>query len=52
MILKVLNNKGEELQIIISKKMMDKIIDILYPNPGIRDVSKGYINLVNHVHGE
>lgn len=50
MTITITNDKGEKLDIIASKRTMDKIIDILYPTPGIRDASKGYISLVNHIH--
>lgn len=40
------NEQGKELLLIIGEKEIDKIINLLYP-PEIQGNSKGYIGLVN-----
>lgn len=51
MTLKMIKNEGtkneQSIDIIVSDNMAGKIIDLLYPNPGITGESKGYITLVN-----
>jgi len=47
----VVNDRGEEIRVILSQKMMDRVIHLLYPS-GKEFNSKGYIELVNHIYLE
>jgi hypothetical protein len=40
-------HEGKELLIVCDDKTIERIIDAIYPNKGIQDASKGYIQLVD-----
>lgn len=45
--IKLENESGAQLLLVVSEEMVEKIIDTIYPDKGIQGISKGYIELTN-----
>jgi len=44
--------RGEKVTLIATDQLIDRILDAIYPDKGVRGQSKGYIELVNFFFGK